>query len=133
MSFVIGAAHAPAVEALGWSTADFNVLRDRDINSLRVLAPRNETAMSSDTVNLFIDAIDENFGYAASIVEACVEQTVYALQCTSGNVGSATCGPNGAVSFPVFFLCCSNAIADKLNPDSYSHSRSIHVRFLQCV
>ncbi|KAG4443843.1 hypothetical protein IFR05_000679 [Cadophora sp. M221] len=51
---------------------------------------------------MFIDSMDEDWKYAASIVEACGGQTVMALQCTSGDsfVGSETCGPN-AVSVTV--------------------------------
>ncbi|KAI1263764.1 hypothetical protein F5Y18DRAFT_115740 [Xylariaceae sp. FL1019] len=45
-------------------------------------------------VNLFIDGDDEDFEYAASVVSACSDATIWALRCTDGNVGSATCGPN---------------------------------------
>ncbi|KAB5549541.1 hypothetical protein GE09DRAFT_176912 [Coniochaeta sp. 2T2.1] len=54
---------------------------------------RNE---SVPTVNLFIDAMSPRQQYGASIVDACQDHTIYAIQCTSGppSVGSATCGPN---------------------------------------
>jgi len=43
------------------------------------------TLAQNNTVNLFInDGLDGNAGYAASIVGACVDQTTYAIQCTSG-------------------------------------------------
>ena len=55
----------------------------------------------NNTVNLFInDAFNGNAGYAASVVGACVDQTTYAIRCTSGPayVGSLACGSAGAVS-----------------------------------
>ena len=55
----------------------------------------------NNTVNLFInDGFDGDAGYAASVIGACVDQTTYALQCTSGppEVGSETCGPDAVVS-----------------------------------
>ncbi|CZS96337.1 uncharacterized protein RAG0_05707 [Rhynchosporium agropyri] len=63
-----------------------------------IQARQNSTApVSNDTVNMFIDSIDKDWGYAASVIEACGGQTVLALQCTSAQsfVGSQTCGPNG--------------------------------------
>lgn len=59
-----------------------------------MLHARNGT---DPTINLFIDAVSPKMQYAASIVEVCVERTVYAIHCTSGPVGSATCGPNAQV------------------------------------
>ncbi|OWP01184.1 hypothetical protein B2J93_5464 [Marssonina coronariae] len=60
---------------------------------------QNGTAPSPaarETVNLFIDSTDADWEYAASIIAACADQTVYAVQCTSGGdlVGAQTCGPN---------------------------------------
>ncbi len=55
----------------------------------------------NNTVNLFInDGFDGDAGYAASVIGACVDQTTYALRCTSGppEVGSETCGPDAVVS-----------------------------------
>ncbi|KAI8624869.1 hypothetical protein F5Y19DRAFT_280347 [Xylariaceae sp. FL1651] len=49
---------------------------------------------NGDTVNLFIDALDSDYEYDVSVVAACATQTVYAIQCTAGSAGSATCGPN---------------------------------------
>ncbi|KAH8657887.1 hypothetical protein BX600DRAFT_439068 [Xylariales sp. PMI_506] len=64
------------------------------------LSVRNDTtSTTNDTINLFIDGEYSDFGYAASIVTACADQTVYALRCTSapaGVVGSATCGPSAS-------------------------------------
>ncbi|RYC65234.1 hypothetical protein CHU98_g997 [Xylaria longipes] len=51
------------------------------------------------TVNLFIDATDADtydYEYAASVVDACVSRTVYALRCTSGP--SEFCGANAAIA-----------------------------------
>jgi len=59
------------------------------------------TLAQNNTVNLFInDGFDGNAGYAASVVGACVDQTTYAIRCTSGpaDVGSLTCGSAGVVS-----------------------------------
>jgi hypothetical protein len=65
-------------------------------SNIQTLVARND---SGSTANLFIDAHSPDMEYAASIVEACSEQTVYAIQCTKGpSVGEATCGPNAPVS-----------------------------------
>ncbi|KAI1755682.1 hypothetical protein F4782DRAFT_486435 [Xylaria castorea] len=51
------------------------------------------------TVNIFIDASGDDtsdYKYAASIVEACVSHTIYALQCTEGAAG--ICGSNVPVA-----------------------------------
>ncbi|KAI1323261.1 hypothetical protein F5Y16DRAFT_403568 [Xylariaceae sp. FL0255] len=55
---------------------------------------RDDTAQ----VPLFLDAADD-YKFAGSIVSACSDATVYALQCTEGpdDVGSATCGSNAEV------------------------------------
>jgi hypothetical protein len=70
-------------------------------SSYPVLHPRQNTTQptANDTVNIFIDSTNEDWEYAASIIEACSDQTVLALQCTSGGdfVGTETCGPNAAV------------------------------------
>jgi len=56
----------------------------------------DNSASSDNTVQLFIDdALNGKGRYAASVVNACKDQTVYAIQCTSdtgGYVGSRTCG-----------------------------------------
>ncbi|KAL2070278.1 hypothetical protein VTL71DRAFT_13304 [Oculimacula yallundae] len=74
--------------------------------SYPVLHPRqNSTApASNDTINMFIDSQDKDWKYAASIVEACADQTIIALQCTSGDsfVGSSTCGPNAQIATVTF-------------------------------
>lgn len=58
------------------------------------------TSETPNTVNLFLDVTEDDYEFAASVITACVDQTIYALQCTSasGFVGGATCGPNAAVS-----------------------------------
>ncbi|KAI0551424.1 hypothetical protein F4679DRAFT_582592 [Xylaria curta] len=51
------------------------------------------------TVNLFIDAAGDDtsdYKYAASVVEACVSHTIYALQCTEGAAG--ICGSDVPVA-----------------------------------
>ncbi|KAI1114735.1 hypothetical protein F5Y14DRAFT_161847 [Nemania sp. NC0429] len=48
------------------------------------------------SVNIFIDSTDPEFreyGYAASVVDACPSKTVYALRCTAGPSG--VCGAGG--------------------------------------
>lgn len=72
-------------------------------SNFRTVVARNDSA---STVNLFIDAADENMQYAASIIDACSERTVYAIHCTKGPsyIGSATCGPNAAVRVSIYFV-----------------------------
>lgn len=61
-------------------------------------APDNST-VKPPTVNLFLDVLEGDYGWGASIVTACVDQTVYAIQCTQGpkTVGSKVCGPSAQV------------------------------------
>lgn len=70
-----------------------------------VLAQDSSATSAAPTVNMFInDVYDGDASYAASIVSACSDQTVYALQCTSAaEAASDTCGPNAPVSDPLFF------------------------------
>ncbi|KAH7411394.1 hypothetical protein BKA64DRAFT_380420 [Cadophora sp. MPI-SDFR-AT-0126] len=65
-------------------------------SSYPVLRPRQNGTAPADTINMFIDSMDEDWEYAASIVEACADQTILELRCTSGGsfVGTETCGPN---------------------------------------
>ncbi|KAK1762839.1 hypothetical protein QBC33DRAFT_460630 [Phialemonium atrogriseum] len=59
---------------------------------------QNNTTSSGNTVNLFInDGLHGRAEYAASIVSACGDQTVYAIRCTSANVPAETCGPNAPI------------------------------------
>ncbi|KAI9056225.1 hypothetical protein LZ554_001153 [Drepanopeziza brunnea f. sp. 'monogermtubi'] len=60
----------------------------------------NSSSSSDPTVNLFIDSTDPDFEYAASVISACRDETVYALQCTAGpsDVGDLTCGPNAVIA-----------------------------------
>lgn len=73
-------------------------------SSYPVLHPRQNGSAPESTVNMFVDSVGEDWKWAASIVEACADQTVMALQCTAGGggvqagfVGSTTCGPNAQV------------------------------------
>jgi len=108
MAFAIGAAHAHSLNGLfsPGLTPRF------DQSASPILDARDNSTTTNNTVNMFIDAQGSDYGYAASVITACVDQTVYALQCTSGpvGVGSQTCGPNGVVSF--------NPSSSTMNPDS---------------
>jgi len=97
MAFAIGAAHAPSLDS--WLNPGLSPRVDQGVYP--VLQARNGSTTANNTVNMFIDSTNSNYEYAASIITACVDQTVYALQCTAApvGVGSNTCGPNGAVSF----------------------------------
>ncbi|KAH8905744.1 hypothetical protein BR93DRAFT_968978 [Coniochaeta sp. PMI_546] len=66
-------------------------------SDVRTVVARND---SGSTVNLFIDGESPKMQYAASIVEACSERTVYAIHCTKGpsTVGGAMCGPNAPIA-----------------------------------
>lgn len=77
-----------------------------DESSYHVLDARQNSTTASATVNMFIDAQSNDFEYAASIITACVDQTVYALQCTSAPVGvdPSACGPNAGVSFTLLHM-----------------------------
>lgn len=83
------------------------------------LVARNDSSVgnntNADTVNLFIDSIVPDASYAASIVEACQDATVYAFQCTaaaasvtvSGLVIDSGCGKGdvwqSSYSIPLVF------------------------------
>ncbi len=66
--------------------------------SFPTLAARNDSS-TNNTVNLFINGASPNMKYAGSIVSACVDQTVYAVRCTSGPelVGTVSCGSDAPV------------------------------------
>ena len=70
----------------------------------RLVVPRNDSSVP--TVNLFIDGYSPSLKYAASVIDACVDQTTYALRCTSAPsyIGTATCGPNAPVSPTIIHL-----------------------------
>jgi len=102
------------LEALAFAGASLDGV-GQSLNSLALEAPtvnkartfptlfaRNDTGgdHGNTTVNMFIDdAFDGQAGYAASVVTACLDQTVYAIRCTSARfAGSNTCGPNAPVS-----------------------------------
>ncbi|OIW23848.1 hypothetical protein CONLIGDRAFT_637090 [Coniochaeta ligniaria NRRL 30616] len=91
-----------AIAAVGAGTDLFQAIQlDAPLagrSNIRTLVARNDS--SGSTVNLFIDALSPDMQYAASIVEACVERTVYAIHCTKGpsSIGSATCNPNAPIA-----------------------------------
>jgi hypothetical protein len=62
---------------------------------MRAVEVEKRQDSGEDTINLFIDARDPDNEYAVSIVNACVSETVYAIQCTSGTEDG--CGSNGPV------------------------------------
>ncbi|KAE9369692.1 hypothetical protein N431DRAFT_413964 [Stipitochalara longipes BDJ] len=96
MPFALGAAHAPSVG--DWLSPGLSPRLDQ--GSYHILDARDNSTTANATVNMFIDSEGSDYEYAASIVTACVDQTVYALQCTAGpsNVGSETCGPNAVIA-----------------------------------
>ncbi|KAJ8119963.1 hypothetical protein O1611_g10490 [Lasiodiplodia mahajangana] len=62
-------------------------------------------ARAGDTVNIFIDAADaeyQDYEYAASVVNACSDYTVYAVRCTAGSNEICSDG------YPV---CCARALS----------------------
>ncbi|CAN8097550.1 unnamed protein product [Discula destructiva] len=62
-------------------------------------AAQSNSSSAIPTVNMFInDDLNGDAAYAASIVSACADKTVYALQCTSAeDVSQSTCGPDAPV------------------------------------
>lgn len=55
-------------------------------------------ASGPNSVNIFVDSTDAeylDYEYAASVVNACPSQTVYAIRCTKGP--KAVCGANAGV------------------------------------
>ncbi|PBP28229.1 hypothetical protein BUE80_DR000823 [Diplocarpon rosae] len=101
MAFAIGGANVPN---LPWLTPALTP-RVPDTHAALALPAlqrrQNESSSAaSASVDLFIDSTDANWEYAASIIEACADQTVYALQCTAGGslVGAQTCGPNAVTA-----------------------------------
>lgn len=103
MSFAIGAANAPSLG--GWIIPGLTPrMTDQGPAPYAVINARNNSATPTargDTVNMFVDSLYDDVEFAASVVTACVDQTVYAIQCTSApsSIGTKTCGPNGPVSF----------------------------------
>lgn len=76
------------------------VVEERARRFLPIAARANGT--TGPTISLFMDSADDDFHFAASIVDACVSTTVYAIQCTSHPSRSYTdaCGPNAPVPPP---------------------------------
>ena len=58
------------------------------------LVARNDSSVP--TVNIFLDNIEPDLEFAASIVDACVAETTYALHCTAGP--AFYCDPDSPVS-----------------------------------
>jgi len=112
MAYALGTANFPGLSEFVHSGLTPRIDHDsrNPILNARVDNITTNTA-TGPTVNVFIDALHDNYEYAASIVSACVQTTVYALQCTKGPVvesslldslGLATlvaCGPNALVCF----------------------------------
>ena len=112
MAYALGAANFPGLD--GFVSSGLFPRVD-DSSRSPVINARSDTETNNTatgpTVNLFMDALSDDYGYAVSVVSACVETTVYALQCTKGPavessvldaLGLATlvgCGPNGPVCF----------------------------------
>lgn len=108
MALALGAAHVPSLG--DWLSPGLSPRMDTP--AYPMLHARNNSSPANNTVNMFLDSIDGNFEYAASIVTACVDQTVYAIQCTGGptRFGSATCGPNAVVSHLLSFIHGSESL-----------------------
>lgn len=101
MAFIYGVANTLNLGG-GWYFGP-SLGRRVDHGPYPVINARNISTSHNNTVNMFIDAIDGRLGYGASIITACVDQTVYAIQCTSApmDIPSLTCDQNGPVgSFP---------------------------------
>lgn len=102
MSFAIGAANAPGLGE--WVNPGLTPrMTDQGPAPYAVINARNNSATPAprgDTVNMFVDSLYDDVEFAASIITACVDQTVYAIQCTSApsSIGTESCGPNGIVS-----------------------------------
>lgn len=66
--------------------------------TLAILAAALASAQST-TVSVFLPtAYDTNVSFAASVIGACSDQTLYELQCTEGIFASTiTCDSNGPV------------------------------------
>jgi hypothetical protein len=94
------AAHVPSLGE--WLNPGLSPRLDQ--GSYPILNPRSNSTTGNDTVNMFLDSANSQYEYGASIITACVDQTVYAIQCTAGpmDVNSKTCGPNAVVSFNTF-------------------------------
>jgi len=100
MALALGAANAPSLD--DWLSPGLSPRVD--LSPYPILHARNTSTTRNNTVNLFIDSAYSAGEYDASIITACVDQTVYAIRCTTapGFVGSETCGPNAVVSLTLF-------------------------------
>ncbi|KAK4496372.1 hypothetical protein PRZ48_012352 [Zasmidium cellare] len=91
------------------------------------------SAISGNTVQLFIDNMDPNAGWAASVQNACSGSTTYVLSCTSAPMNNA-CSPQTAtitegsdffiVTTPAIYSETSATVTEtcKLNTDEKSAS-----------
>ncbi|KAK3331377.1 hypothetical protein B0H66DRAFT_546418 [Apodospora peruviana] len=73
---------------------------DSHFSSNNILARQNNNSSNAvPTVNMFIDSESPDNKFAASIVNACRDQTTYAMRCTSGPSTQTfdVCGPNAPV------------------------------------
>jgi hypothetical protein len=87
----------------------FSLLTPAAVTLAALTLASAQSNSSEPSLNLFVnDSFNGDAVYAASIVTACADQTVYALQCISGpaSASPSTCGPSAPVSFlsfPNFF------------------------------
>lgn len=101
MAFAHGAANAPSLGDWFSPGLSSGLSPRADPGPYPILNARNSSTTGNNTVNMFMDSIDDRFEYAASVVTACVDHTIYAIQCTAGPAvgGTTICGPNVPVSF----------------------------------
>lgn len=96
----LGAAAAPDFTNLFQAAPVGVEQRDAHTGRFPVLAARaNSTGPTGPTAHLFMDAEDEDFQFAASIIDACVSTTVYKVQCTAhpSSMYSSACNPTAQV------------------------------------
>ncbi|ELR05338.1 hypothetical protein VC83_06531 [Pseudogymnoascus destructans] len=101
MAFSLAGANVPALSG-DWFNPGLTPRmtgKDQTPAPFPVLNVRNNSATPTargNTVNLFIDSESEEIEFAASIITACVDHTVYAIQCTKAPASIGTnCGPDG--------------------------------------
>jgi hypothetical protein len=103
MAVAFGAVNAANLGLGGW-------LAPRDVAdySAKMETLEKRADSQTDIVNLFVDVQDEGYELAASVVAACKDHTVYAIQCTAGSSDPDVCGSNAPVRFypPFWFSRC---------------------------
>ncbi|KAH8893680.1 hypothetical protein GQ53DRAFT_821608 [Thozetella sp. PMI_491] len=127
------------LEAFAFAAASLDGVRDLDSPVFRDHAPKRDsissvvygrangsTTASNTTINMFIDdGLRGRAGYAASIVSACIDQTVYAIRCTSAYyAGSDTCGPSAT---PLTITSASTTYAGEVTAVAYSYGTLIDI------